>query len=91
MEEKIARILDVHPLNLQMQYTLSNDKKDAIPISLTSADEYSLLMARVKILGHPGFTATGKPSKQKRKDITIYVINRGDESGSSGNDGVSHL
>lgn len=91
MEEKIAHILDVHPLNLQTQYMLSNDKKDTIPISLTSADEYSSLMTQVKILGHPGFTATGKPSTWKRKDITVYVMNRGDESGSSGNDGVSHL
>jgi len=91
LEEKIARILDVHPVNLQAQYTLSSDRKDAIPISLTSEEDYTSLMARVRILGHPGYTATGKPSKRKRKEITVFVTNKRDESGSSANEGVSGI
>jgi hypothetical protein len=87
VQGQIACILNVHPDNLQAQYTLSSDRKDAIPISLTSEHHYTSLMARVNTLGHPGYTACGKLSKRKRKDIIVFVTNKGDESASSGNDG----
>jgi len=89
LEEEIARILNVHPAGLQAQYTLSSDRKDAIPIPLKFENDYASLMARVKTLGHPGFTAAGKPSKKKRKEITVFVTNKGDDVPSSGNDGVN--
>jgi hypothetical protein len=89
LEECIAQSLDVHPTNLRAQYILSTDKRDAIPISLTCEEDYNALVSRVNTLGHPGYTAAGKLSKRKRKDIIVLVTNKGDETASTVNDAVS--
>jgi hypothetical protein len=54
LEEKIAGILNVFTPNLRAQYTLSTDKKGAIPIALASQTDLDTLHIQLVSLVFPG-------------------------------------
>ena len=80
LEEKIARTLNVFTPNLRAQYTLSTDKKGAIPIALTSQTDLETLHIRLASLIFPGRNADGSHSRRKKKEVTVYVTDKNDDN-----------
>ena len=80
LEEKIARTLNVFTPNLRAQYTLSTDKKGAIPIALTSQTNLETLHVRLASLIFPGRNADGSCSRHKKKEVTVYVTDKNDDN-----------
>lgn len=80
LEEKIARTLNVFTPNLRAQYTLSTDKKGAIPIALTSQTNLETLHIRLASLIFPGRNADGSRSRHKKKEVTVYVTDKNDDN-----------
>jgi hypothetical protein len=85
--EKIARILNVFTPNLRAQYTLSTDRKGAIPIPLTSQIDLDTLHERLVSLIFPGRNADGSRSRRKKKEVTVFVTDKSDDILFPGGDG----
>ena len=69
------------------QYTLSTEPAEAIPIALTSQDDLVKLHDRLAPLIVPPRNANGSVSKQKMKEVIVRVTDKGDDMGSSTNQG----
>ena len=86
LAEQIACVLNVFRANLRAQYTLSTDRKGAIPIPLTSQADFNALHTWLASLINPGRNADGSRSRRKKKVVTVFVTDKNDNNSFSGGD-----
>src|SRR6266446_3732967 len=76
LQDRIARVFNVHTASLQLQYIFSNEKNNSLPFDLRSHDEYVDMRDKLQPFVVPKILANGKPSKSVRKLVTVQLFNR---------------
>ena len=79
LKDKVARVFNIHPGSLQLQYRFSNEKANTLPFDLVSLDDYNEMRSQLKPLVVPKILASGKYSKSARKLITVQLFDKGME------------
>jgi hypothetical protein len=89
LKDQVARILNLHPESLHLQYRFSNEKSRALPFDLVSLNDYNEMQDQLRPFVVPKILANGKPSKSARKLVTVQLFDKGMEGVSaSGEKGV---
>jgi hypothetical protein len=78
LKYKIAKILDVFPETIHIQYRFSTDNKDSLPCDLMSHGHLITMLTLLQALVVPPLTKSGCPSAKKMKPVTVQIFNRND-------------
>jgi len=77
LQERLAKLLDVYPSSLQVQYRLSTQPK-ALPLDLQTENDLKMMFTLVQPLVVPQLLANGRRSTRKLKPVTVQIFNKGD-------------
>lgn len=77
LRELLARLLDIYPSSLQIQYRLSTQLK-APPVDLQNENDLRMMITLVEPLIVPPRLANGRRSTRKLRPVTIHIFNRDD-------------
>jgi len=83
LQDKVSKILNIHPGSLQLQYNFSNDKNNSLPFNLRSDEDYSEMRDQLRPFILPKILSNGRPSKSARKPVVVQLFNK-DMEGVSG-------
>jgi len=75
LRELLARLLDIYPSSLQVQYRLSTQLK-APPVDLQTENDLKMMVTLVEPLIVPPHLVNGRRSTQKMKPVTIHISNK---------------
>jgi hypothetical protein len=91
LQNQVARVINVFPDSMNLQYRFSNEKKTALPFNLDSHESYVAMCDKLEPLVVPEILKNGQRSTRKRKLVTIQLFDKAknaeDNSGSSGKSG----
>ena len=74
-QEQVAKTLNVHPSNLQLQYHLSNAASKSLPFDLNSHVMFGSMCTKLKPFVVPPTLKNGKKSTYAMKLITVKLFN----------------
>jgi len=91
LQNQVARVINVFPDSMNLQYRFSNEKKTALPFNLDSHESYVAMCDKLEPLVVPEILKNGQRSTRKRKLVTVRLFDKAknaeDNSGSSGKSG----
>ena len=68
---QVAKVLNLHPDNLHLQYKFSNEPKGAFPFNLNTSDLYDNLLQRFKPIA-----IANHQRKGNRKEVKVEITNK---------------
>ncbi len=77
LQEDLARLLDVYPTSLQVQYRLSTQPK-ALPLDLQTENDLKMMVTILQPLIIPPLLQSGRRSTRQMKPVTVHIFNRDD-------------
>jgi len=77
LRERLAKLLDIYPSSLQVQYRLSTQPK-AHPYDLQHEQDLANMLRLIQPLIVPARLANGRRSTRKLKPLTVRVFNKDD-------------
>jgi hypothetical protein len=80
LQECLAKLLDMYPSSLQVQYQLSTQLK-ALPLDLQTENDLKMMFMLVQPLVVPQLLANGRCSTCKLKPVMVQIFNKGDVAG----------
>jgi hypothetical protein len=78
LQQQLAEHLNIYPTSLHAVYRLSTDDKKALPCDLISQQHFDTLIMLLRKHSIPPRLASGHPSTQPKKHLTIQVFNKTD-------------
>lgn len=79
LQDRVSRVLNIHPGSLELQYRFSNENKNSLPFDLRSNDDYVEMRNQLRPHVVPRILSSGKVSKSARKLVVVQLFNRGME------------
>lgn len=78
-QQKLAEALNIYPTSLRAQYRFSSENKDSLPCDLTSQQQFTTMLLRLRPLVVPAMLTNGQRSARKMKAVAVQIFNKGDD------------
>ena len=77
MQDRLSRVLNVHPAMLHAQFRSSTDAKGSLPFDLTCSEDLQQLTTMIEPLVVPRRLANGKRSTKRPKEVIVQISQKG--------------